>query len=125
MNISKVRRKLEVASAVVSIAIMSASNALVAHASLSPAVSEDTAKTNLYNGFNSIKVVLTAVVVVVGIIAALKIVIAKLPSIDDPHTKAEMWKGIGGVVAAVGAAAAIVWVAPYIWGIFYKVPATP
>lgn len=119
MNIKNMKRKLQTSGFALSTAIMTFANGLTAHASLTPAVTEDTVKTQLYSGFTSIKVVLTAVVVVVGIAAALKIVIAKLPSIDDPHVKSEMWKGIGGVLAAVGGAAAIIWIAPYIWGIFY------
>lgn len=119
MNIKKMKRRLQMSGFALSTAIMTGVNGLTAHASLTPTVDENTVKTQLYSGFTSIKAVLTAIVVVVGIIAALKIVIAKLPSIDDPHVKSEMWKGIGGVITAVGGAAVLIWVAPYIWGIFY------
>ncbi|SEO07290.1 Cag pathogenicity island, type IV secretory system [Terribacillus saccharophilus] len=69
-------------------------------------------------GVKSIQTVLTGIVVVVGIVAALKIIIKHLPGIDDPHVKNEMWKSLGGVLLAVGAAAAVIWLLPWIYGLF-------
>lgn len=75
-------------------------------------------QTKLVNAGTAIKTVLTALVVLVGIIAALKIVIKHLPSLDDPHVKNEMWKSIGGVMAAVAAGAALIWILPWIYSLF-------
>lgn len=75
-------------------------------------------QSKINKGVTAIQSVLTGVVVVVGIAAALKIVVKHLPSIDDPHVKNEMWKSIGGVLAAVGAAAALIWILPWIYSLF-------
>ena len=45
-------------------------------------------QSKLNTGLTSIKVVITSVIAIVGIIAAAKIVISKLPSLDDPNM---MW----------------------------------
>lgn len=75
-------------------------------------------QTKLDSAGTAIKSVLTGIVVLVGIIAALKILIKHLPSIDDPHVKNEMWKSIGGVLAAVGAGAALIWIIPWVYSLF-------
>jgi Cag pathogenicity island, type IV secretory system len=72
----------------------------------------------LNKGIKAIQTVLTGIVIVVGVVAALKIVIKHLPGIDDPHVKNEMWKSIGGVLLAVGAAAAVIWILPWIYSLF-------
>jgi len=74
--------------------------------------------TRLNKGVKAIQTVLTGIVVVVGIVAALKIIIKHLPGIDDPHVKNEMWKSLGGVLLAVGAAAAVIWLLPWIYSLF-------
>jgi hypothetical protein len=75
-------------------------------------------QSKIKTGTTAIQTVLTGIVVVVGIVAALKIVVKHLPGIDDPHVKNEMWKSIGGVLIAVGAAAALVWIIPWIYSLF-------
>lgn len=82
------------------------------------ASSTSTVQTKLKNGVTAFQTVLTGIVVVVGIAAALKIVVKHLPSIDDPHVKNEMWKSIGGVLAAIGAAAALIWILPWVYSLF-------
>ncbi|MFL0198055.1 CagC family type IV secretion system protein [Clostridium sp. WILCCON 0269] len=72
----------------------------------------------LTTGFNTIQVVVTSVIAVVGVIAAAKIVISKLPSLDDPHMKNEMWRGIGMVGAAVATGGALTWLIPWVYGLF-------
>ena len=75
-------------------------------------------QSKLNQGLTSIKVVITSIIAIVGIIAAAKIVIAKLPSLDDPNMKNEMWRGIGMVAAAVAAGGALTWLIPWIYGLF-------
>lgn len=75
-------------------------------------------QSKLKSGATAIQSVLTAIVVIVGIVAALKILIKHLPSLDDPHVKNEMWKSIGGVLMAVGAAAAVIWILPWVYSLF-------
>ncbi|MGG0888916.1 CagC family type IV secretion system protein [Cytobacillus horneckiae] len=82
------------------------------------ASSTSTVQTKLKNGATAFQTVLTGIVVVVGIAAALKIVVKHLPGIDDPHVKNEMWKSIGAVLAAVGAGAALVWILPWVYSLF-------
>lgn len=118
-NLKKLKMKLEATAIAASTLVMTMSTSMTAHASLTPTVDENTVKTYLYSGLTSIQAVLTAIVVVVGIVAALKTIISKLPSLDDPHVQNEMWKGIGYCAAGVAAGACLVWVGPYVWGIFY------
>ena len=75
-------------------------------------------QSKLNTGLTSIKVVITSVIAIVGIIAAAKIVISKLPSLDDPNMKNEMWRGIGMVAAAVAAGGALTWLIPWVYGLF-------
>lgn len=77
-----------------------------------------TVQTKLKNGATAIQTVLTGIVVVVGIAAALKILVKHLPGIDDPHVKNEMWKSIGGVLLAIAAAAALIWMIPWVYSLF-------
>ncbi|MGG4506333.1 CagC family type IV secretion system protein [Heyndrickxia sporothermodurans] len=82
------------------------------------AASTGTVQTKIKNGVTAFQTVLTGIVVVVGIAASLKIIVKHLPSIDDPHVKNEMWKSIGGVLAAIGAAAALIWLLPWVYSLF-------
>lgn len=75
-------------------------------------------QSKLKSAATAVQTVLTAIVVIVGIAAALKIIVKHLPSIDDPHVKNEMWKALGGVLAAVAASAAIIWIAPWVYSLF-------
>lgn len=77
-----------------------------------------TVQTKIKRGVTAFQTVLTGIVVVVGVAASLKIIVKHLPSIDDPHVKNEMWKSIGGVLAAVGAAAAMIWILPWVYSLF-------
>lgn len=85
---------------------------------VSYAASTGQVKTKLNSGFTQIQGVLTGVVVIIGVIAAIKIFIKYMPSLDDPHSKNEMWKSIGGVFIAVGGAAACVWILPWVYSLF-------
>ena len=82
------------------------------------AASTSQVQSKLKSGATAIQTVLTGIVVVVGIAAALKILVKHLPGIDDPHVKNEMWKSIGGVLVAIGAAAALIWIIPWIYSLF-------
>jgi hypothetical protein len=83
------------------------------------AASDAATVTNKVNqGLTIIRGVLTGIIVVVGVIAALKIVISKLPSLDDPHVKNEMWRSVGAVALAVGLGGALVWLIPWVYGLF-------
>ncbi len=72
----------------------------------------------LTNAGNVIKGVLTALVVLVGICAALFIIIKRMPSADDPHEKNEVFKSVGRVCALVALAAAIIWLLPWLYALF-------
>lgn len=67
---------------------------------------------------NVVKGVLTALVVLVGICAALFIIIKRMPSADDPHEKNEVFKSVGRVCALVALAAAIIWLLPWVYSLF-------
>ncbi|MGM0941320.1 MAG: CagC family type IV secretion system protein [Bacillota bacterium] len=82
------------------------------------AASTGQVQSKIKSGVTAIQTVLTGIVVVVGIVAALKILIKHLPGIDDPHVKNEMWKSIGGVLLAIAAAAALIWIIPWMYSLF-------
>lgn len=67
---------------------------------------------------NTVKTVLTGLVVLVGICVGLFIIIKRMPSADDPHEKNEVFKSIGRVCALVGLAAALIWLLPWVYGLF-------
>lgn len=69
-------------------------------------------------GLKQIQTFLTGIVVTVGICVSLFIIIKKLPGVDDPHTKNEMFRGVGMVLAGVGTAAALVWIVPWMYQLF-------
>lgn len=72
----------------------------------------------LTNAANVVKGILTALVVLVGICAALFIIIKRMPSADDPHEKNEVFKSVGRVCALVALAAAIIWLLPWVYSLF-------
>jgi hypothetical protein len=69
-------------------------------------------------GLKQIQAFLTGIVVIVGICVGVWIIIKKLPGVDDPHTKNEMFRGVGMALAGVGLASALVWIVPWIYGLF-------
>jgi hypothetical protein len=80
------------------------------------AVSEIEAKVK--EGLKQIQAFLTGIVVIVGICVGVWIIIKKLPGVDDPHTKNEMFRGVGMALAGVGLASALVWIVPWVYGLF-------
>lgn len=74
--------------------------------------------TKVNHGLSIIQGALTGLIVVVGVIAALKVIISKLPSLDDPHVKNEMWRSVGATGLAVAVGGALVWFIPWVYGLF-------
>lgn len=69
-------------------------------------------------GIGEIQTVVSGIATAIGIACIMKIIITKLPNIQEPHVKSEMWQGIGQVLIAIAAVAAIVWIAPWMYEIF-------
>lgn len=69
-------------------------------------------------GLLQIQGVLTGLVVIVGGCAGVWIVLKKLPGVDDPHTKNEMFRGVGYVLGGVATAAALIWLLPWVFNVF-------
>lgn len=69
-------------------------------------------------GLSQIQGFLTSIIVIVGICAGVWIVLKKLPGIDDPMVKNEMFRGVGMVLAGVAVGAAMVWLVPWVFNIF-------
>lgn len=69
-------------------------------------------------GLQQIQTFLTGIIVIVGVCAGVWIVIKKLPTIDDPMTKNEMFRGVGMVLAGVAVGAALVWLVPWVYNLF-------
>ena len=66
---------------------------------------------------NTIKGVLTALIVVVGGIACAKIVIKYLPSIDDPQEKNTMYKSLTTALLVTALGGALVWLVPWAYSL--------
>jgi hypothetical protein len=75
-------------------------------------------ETKVKEGLKQIQAFLTGIVVIVGICVGVWIIIKKLPGVDDPHTKNEMFRGVGMALAGVGLASALVWIVPWVYGLF-------
>lgn len=69
-------------------------------------------------GLQQVQTFLTGLIVMVGICAGVWIVLKKLPGIDDPMVKNEMFRGVGMVLAGVAVAAALVWLVPWVYNLF-------
>ncbi|MBJ6239751.1 CagC family type IV secretion system protein [Staphylococcus aureus] len=69
-------------------------------------------------GLQQVQTFLTGIVVIVGVCAGIWIVIKKLPGIDDPMVKNEMFRGVGMVLAGVAVGAALVWLVPWVFNLF-------
>jgi hypothetical protein len=76
------------------------------------------AEAKVRQGLKQIQTFLTGIVVIVGVCVGVWIVIKKLPGVDDPHTKNEMFRGVGMALAGVGLAAALVWLVPWVYQLF-------
>lgn len=81
------------------------------------AAAEDVAA-KIKEGLKQVQTLLTGIVVTVGICVSIWIIIKKLPGVDDPHTKNEMFRGVGMALAGVGLAAALVWLVPWMYSLF-------
>lgn len=66
---------------------------------------------------NTIKGILTALIVIVGGIAGAKIVIKYLPSIDDPQEKNIMYKSLGAALLVTALGGALVWLVPWAYSL--------
>lgn len=69
-------------------------------------------------GLKNIQTFLTGLIVIVGICAGVWIVLKKMPMIDDPMVKNEMFRGVGTVLASVAIAGALIWLVPWVYGLF-------
>lgn len=67
---------------------------------------------------NVVKGILTGLVVLVGICVSLFIIIKRMPDADDPREKSEVYKAVGRVAGLVALAAAIIWLLPFVYGLF-------
>ncbi|MCY8056453.1 CagC family type IV secretion system protein [Bacillus inaquosorum] len=72
----------------------------------------------LNKGIVALQTVITGIIVAVGVFSGSKVVSKFLPSIDDPHSKAEMWKALGGVAIGVIAGASCTWIVPWMFATF-------
>lgn len=75
-------------------------------------------QSKLNNAGNTIKGILTGLVVLVGICVSLFIIIKRMPDADDPREKSEVYKAVGRVAGLVALAAAVIWLLPFVYGLF-------
>lgn len=66
---------------------------------------------------NTIKTVITALIVIVGGIAAAKIVVQYLPLLDDPMEKNKMTKALTTVLLVTAVGGALTWIVPWAYGL--------
>ena len=69
-------------------------------------------------GLAPVQALLTGILVTVGIVVGLFIIIKRMPSADDPQEKNEVYKSVGRVLGLVALGAAIVWIVPWVYGLF-------
>ena len=72
----------------------------------------------LQSAGNIVQSLLTGLVVLVGVCVALFIIIKRLPHADNPHENNDVYQAIGRVAGLVALAAAIVWLLPWVYGLF-------
>lgn len=75
-------------------------------------------QSKLTSAANTIKGILTGIVVLIGVCVALFIIIKRLPDADDPREKGEAYKSLGRVAGLVALAAAVVWLLPWVYSLF-------
>ncbi|CUR64595.1 CagC family type IV secretion system protein [Leuconostoc gasicomitatum] len=75
-------------------------------------------QSKLTDAGNTIKGVLTALIVLVGICVSLWIIIKRMPDADDPREKSEVYKSVGRVAGLVALSAIIVWLLPWVYSLF-------
>jgi len=78
-----------------------------------PALAATNPQEKLVAAANTVKGVLTALIVVVGGIACAKIVVKYLPVIDDPNEKNVMYKSITTALLVTALGGALVWLVPW------------
>ena len=84
---------------------------------LTDPVFADDPTAKLVQAGNTIKGILTALMVLVGGIACAKIVIKYLPSIDDPQEKNIMTKSLVTALMVTAIGGALVWIVPWAYGL--------
>lgn len=67
---------------------------------------------------NTIKGIISALVAIVGAIAATKIVVKYLPYLDDPMEKNNMSKSLVTVLLVTAIGGALTWIVPWAYGLF-------
>ncbi|MFB5934646.1 CagC family type IV secretion system protein [Peribacillus frigoritolerans] len=98
--------------------LMFAAILLLLHITPEQASAAANVSAKIKEGLKQVQTLLTGLVVTVGICVSIWIIIKKLPGVDDPHTKNEMFRGVGMALAGVGLAAAIVWLVPWMYALF-------
>ena len=83
----------------------------------SPVYAATDPQAKLVQAGNTIKGILTALIVVVGGIACAKIVIKYLPSIDDPQEKNIMYRSLGTALLVTMIGGSLVWLVPWACGL--------
>lgn len=71
----------------------------------------------LVSAGNTVKAILTALIAIVGAIAAAKIVVKYLPFLDDPMEKNNMAKSLGTVLLVTAIGGALPWLVPWAYSL--------
>ena len=100
------------------ILLMFAAIFLIVHIAPEQASAAANVSAKIKEGLKQVQTLLTGLVVTVGICVSIWIIIKTLPGVDAPHTKNEMFRGVGMALAGVGLAAAIVWLVPWMYALF-------
>ncbi|MCY9397606.1 CagC family type IV secretion system protein [Bacillus subtilis] len=82
------------------------------------AASTGQVQNKLNKGIVALQTVATFLIAGIGVFAGSKIVGKYLPSLDDAHSKNEMWKSLGAVAIGVIAGAAMPWILPWLFATF-------
>lgn len=101
----------------ISVTTLIATTPLAVFADPNPSES-DIVTRKIKSGLTIIQTALTALVVAVAVVVSLWIIIKRLPSADDPQEKHEVYKAVGRVVGLCALAAIIIWLLPWVYGLF-------
>jgi len=79
----------------------------------------DTAQitSKITGAMEAIQTILQGIIIVVGVCVAIWQCIKKLPQVDNPHEKHELFAGLGKILGLVAAASAMVWVVPWAYNL--------
>lgn len=112
----KVFNKTKITSVLASVS--TAGYLMLANAPIVFAADASEVQSKLTTAGNTIKGLLTGLVVLVGVLVSLWIILKRMPDADDPREKSEVYKSVGRVAGLVALSAIVIWLLPWVYSLF-------